>query len=88
MAFETGIPVNITATTQVTPSGSPARIVGFYVNSTTSGTIVFRNGSSSATALGTITPAVGFHGYYATMPSGVHATIANTLDVTIFVQAG
>lgn len=82
-----GRPVNVTASTQLTRLGAPANLVGFYVNSTTAGTIVLRDGNVSGTALsGTITPAVGWHPFPATCLSGIHATIGGTLDVTFFVK--
>lgn len=82
-----GRPVNVTATTQLTRLGAPANLVGFYVNSTTAGTIVLRNGSSSGTAIsGTITPAIGWHAFPAACENGVHATLGGTLNVTFFVK--
>lgn len=62
-------------------------MLGFYVNSTTSGTIVLRNGQTSgATAIGgTITPAIGWNFYPVTCPLGIYATIGGTLDVTFIV---
>jgi len=76
--------VNITSTAAVTTK--PCTMAGFYVNSTTGGTLVFRDGGSGGTVLnGTITPAAGtFHRFPANIGSSLHATIANTLDVTIF----
>jgi hypothetical protein len=87
---QAGTPINLTGTASI--SVASGNLLGFYVNSTTSGTIVFRsgsNGTSAGTAIsGTITPAIGFHRFPAYCPSGAHATIANTLDVTIFFAAG
>lgn len=82
--FEAGNYSNITATAQVTTKSGV--LLGFYVNSTTTGTIVFRDGGASGTVMsGTITPAIGFHRFPSGFgASGLHATIANTLDVTIF----
>ena len=87
---ESGTPINITGTNTVSiASGS---LLGFYVNSTTGGTLVLRigsNGTSAGTAIsGTITPGIGWHSYPAYCPSGLHATIANTLDVTFSFAAG
>ena len=74
-ASEFGTAYNITATAGVT--SQPGRLLGFYVNSTSSGTIVFRDGGASGRTLsGTITPAVGFHRFPAAVAEGVHATIA------------
>ena len=80
--FESGQYKNMTATASV--NTMPGTLLGFYVNSTTGGTIVLKDGGSSGTVIsGTITPAIGWHrypvGYGA---SGLHATIANTIDVT------
>lgn len=89
-SVESGTPKNITGTGTV--SIASCNLFGFYVNSTTAGTLVLRVGSDGAatgTAIsGTITPAIGFHRYPAYCPSGLHATIANTLDVTLFFAAG
>ncbi len=82
--LEVGTSVNLSASGQIGPVGQPVQIIGFYVNSTSSGTIVFKNTGSSGVALGgTITPAIGWHRYPADCPNGAYATIANTLDVTI-----
>lgn len=84
---EIGNPVNITATGNVTTRDCV--LIGFYVNSTSSGTLVLRKGGASGTVLnGTITPAIGFHRFPASCPGGLHATIASTLDVTFFVVEG
>ncbi len=87
---ESGTPINITGTGTV--SKVDGTLLGFYVNNTTSGTLVLRVGSagtSSGTAIsGTITPAIGFNRYPAYCPGGLHATIANTLDVTFSFAAG
>ena len=87
--FEGGNYKNITGTGAVTASGGA--LLGFYVNSTTNGTLVLRDGGSGGTVMcGTITPAIGFHRFPAGFGnSGLYATIANTLDVTFFyVPAG
>jgi hypothetical protein len=97
---EIGVPVNLTASGQVAggsamtnmanPLGDTARpgaILGFYVNSTSSGTLVLRNGTSgSAPAIGgTITPAIGWNYYPVVCANGIYATIGATLDVTFIV---
>ncbi len=72
---------NITSTTALTTV--PTILTGFYVNSTTSGTIVLKDGGSSGTVVsGTITPAIGWHFFPASFKTSLHATIANTIDVT------
>ena len=74
---------NVTSTTAITTI--PAILTGFYVNNTTGGTLVLRDGGPSGTGTtvsGTITPAIGWHFFPASFPKSIHATIANTLDVT------
>lgn len=86
-SVESGTPINLTSSGAV--SLAPGTLLGFYVNSTTTGTIVLRNGGSAGAAIsGTITPAIGFHRFPAYCTSGCYATIANTLDVTLFFAAG
>ena len=87
-AVESGTPVNRTDTGSV--SLVPGNLLGFYVNSTSSGTIVIGDGSGAAgTAIsGTITPAIGFHRFPAYCRSGCYVTIANTLNVTLMFAAG
>jgi hypothetical protein len=86
-SVESGTPINRTSTGNVSlASGS---LLGFYVNSTTSGTVVFRVGGSAGTVVsGTITPGIGFHRYPMYCPSGLHVTVANTLDATFMFAAG
>ena len=85
---EVGAYKNITATGDVTTG--PCQLLGFYVNSTTSGTLVLRDGGASGTVMsGTITPAIGFHPFPANVGTSLHATIAGTaLDVTFFFASG
>ena len=87
---ESGTPLNLTGTGNI--SLASGNLLGFYVNNTSSGTLVLRvgaDGAASGTAIsGTITPAIGWHRYPAYCPSGLHATIANTLDVTFSFAAG
>lgn len=83
-----GNPVNITGTGNVAgvASGPQVQLIGFYVNNTSSGTLVLKKGGSGGTAIsGTITPAIGYHAFPANVEAPLHATIANTLDVTFFV---
>lgn len=73
---------NITSTTAVTTK--PTVLTGFYVNSTTAGTLVFRDGGASGTTVsGTITPAIGWHFFPFAFASSLHVTVANTIDVTL-----
>ena len=87
-SVEAGTPVNRTDTGSV--SLAPGNLFGFYVNSTTGGTIIIGDGSNEAgTAIsGTITPAIGFHRFPAYCTEGCYVTIANTLNVTLFFAAG
>lgn len=80
---EVGFPKNISSTGDVTNASS--QLLGFYVNSTTAGTLVLRAGGSGGTQIsGTITPAIGYHRFPANVKGILHATIANTLNVTFF----
>lgn len=88
--IEAGTAFNLTATGNVGAASVDSRLIGFYVNSTNVGTLVLRRGGSGGTVLsGTITPAIGFHRFPASCPSGLHATIGGTaLDVTFFIVSG
>lgn len=78
---------NITATGAV--STGPCQLIGFYVNNTTLGTLVLRNGGASGEVMsGTITPAIGFHRFPANVGVSLYATVGGTLDVTFFFAAG
>lgn len=82
-----GQPVNLTSTNAI--SSVPGNLVGFYVNSTSSGTIVLRDGGASGAAItGTITPDDGWHPFPASFSTSAHATIANTLNVTFIFAPG
>ena len=86
---ESGTPINLTDDGVV--SVAPGTLLGFYVNSTNAGTIIVRNGSTSAgTAVtGTITPAIGYHALNMYLTGGCYVTIGGTaLDVTLFFAAG
>lgn len=89
LTLEVGETFNITATGNVGGAGRDGCLIGFYVNSTTAGTLVLRKGGSGGTVMsGTITPAIGFHPFPATCPGGLHATVGGTLDVTLFYVSG
>lgn len=79
-----GNPKNLTATANINPSNGG--MLGFYVNSTTAGTIQFYDSATTTTATpltGIITPAIG----WATLPiaytGGLYAVISGTLNVTV-----
>lgn len=83
---EAGMYVNLSATAAI--SSKPCYMLGFYVNSTSSGTLVLKDGGASGTLVcNTITPAIGFHRLPATFITSAHATIGSTLDVTFFIVA-
>lgn len=87
--LESGETFNLTATGNVGAAGRDSTLLGFYVNSTTAGTVVLRKGGSGGTVMtGTITPAIGFHCFPANCPGGLHATIGGTLDVTFIIVPG
>ncbi len=85
-----GTPVNLSSSGAI--SLCPGAILGFYVNSTSGGTLVITDGGSGGTAItGTITPAAGWHRFPAaiTSSSGAYATIAvAALNVTFIFAAG
>jgi hypothetical protein len=84
---EVGAYKNMTATGDVTTG--PCQLIGFFVSTTTSGTVVLKDGGSSGTVIsGTITPATGFHSYPATVGTSLHFTEGGTIDVTFFFAAG
>lgn len=81
---------NMTATGAVTTS--PTAVISFYVNSTSSGVIQFRDGGASGvgTAIGgQITPSIGAHLYPVAVGSGgLHMTlVSGSIDITVFFQS-
>jgi len=84
--IESGYPINLSASGVV--CAKPCTILGFYVNSTSSGTMNLLDGGSSGTALcGTITPAIGFHRFPAMCGSAAYfKKVSGTIDVTVFFQ--
>lgn len=64
-------------------------ILGFYVASTSSGTIKLTNitaGAAGSTIfVNTITPAIGWHNMPMTGTGGLWATLGGTIDVTFIV---
>ena len=81
---QAGTPINLTTSGAV--SLAPGSLIGYHVNSTSGGTIVFRDGGSGGTAVsGTITPSAGFNAFPATFTSSCYATISGTIDVTFFM---
>ena len=80
-----GKAINLTATTASVTAG-PCQLLGFYVNSTTSGTLILDDGGTALD--GTITPAIGFHEFCADIGNKLGVTVGNTINVTFFVAAG
>jgi hypothetical protein len=81
-----GTPVNLTVTAQL--YATPCQLLGFYVNSTTAGTIILYDHPSSASnaITGTITPAIGWNAFPADLGQGLRAVIGGTLNVTFLIQ--
>jgi hypothetical protein len=66
-----------------TVKSAEGRLLGFYVASTSSGTLVLKDGGASGTALtGTITPAVGWHALPLSYGTDLHVTVSGTISVT------
>lgn len=85
---ENGSAKNVTATGAITPGA--CQMIGFYVNSTNAGVINFKDGGSGGTALcGSITPAIGFHRFPATVGTSLYLTlVSGTIDMTVFFATG
>ncbi len=81
---ECGAMKNLTGTGDV--SKGPCQLLGFYVNSTSSGTVILDDGGTAVS--GTITPAIGFHRFPGTFGAKCTATIGGTLNVTFFFSTG
>lgn len=79
-----GAPILLTGTGNV--SLAPGNLLGFYVNSTSSGTVVIADGGTAIS--GTITPAVGWQAFPAYCRTNCTVTIGATLNVTFFFAAG
>lgn len=90
--IQSGTPVLLAATGII--SEAAGSLIGFYVNSTSSGTIVLNIGGASGattggTAIsGTITPAIGWHTFAADTPNRMYATLGGTISVTFSFAAG
>ena len=82
--LEVGSYTNLTATANV--KSSSGAMIGFYVNSTTVGTIQFYDSASTTTTVpisGLITPAIGMNYFPVAFANGLYAVIGGTLNVTI-----
>lgn len=77
-----GFPINLSATGQVI--AVPGQLLGFYVNSTTAGTIIIYDAlTATAPISGTITPALGWNAFPSIHLIGIFVTLA-TINVTFF----
>lgn len=79
-----GVYKHLTATANV--KASQGALLGFYVNSTTTGTIQFYDDAATGTTTaitGAITPAIGWNALPVSFANGLYAVIGATLDVTI-----
>lgn len=75
---------NTTASVNVSPRAGA--LLGFYVNSTSSGTIALYDSATTTTTIpitGTITPAIGWHPLPASFVNGLYAVVGATLNVTL-----
>jgi hypothetical protein len=80
--MEFGQPVTITGTGPISPRGG--KLIGFYVNSTTAGTIALADASGAIG--GTITPAVGWHFYPAGYVGSLSVVVGGTINVTFLIK--
>lgn len=83
-----GAPINLTGSGAI--SAAPGSLVGFYVNSTSSGVINFLDGGASGTTVtGSITPAIGFHPLPAYFTTSCYMTlVSGSINVTAFFAVG
>ncbi len=77
-----GQPVTLTSTGTISPR--QGMLTGFYVNSTSAGTIALSDAGGAIG--GTITPAVGWHFYPIGFQGTLSAVIGGTINVTFIVQ--
>jgi len=86
MVNQAGVAKNLSASGAV--SLTPCSVIGYHVNSTSGGTLIFKDGGASGTAYNAaVTPLVGFTAFPATFQTSCYLTISGTIDVTVFVQA-
>lgn len=82
--IDSGNPTRLTATANVKSSSGNMR--GFYVSSTTAGTIQFYDSSGTTTTTpvtGLIIPAIGWNTLPVGFGAGIYVVIGSTLDVTV-----
>ena len=82
-----GFSTRINSATSTELKKGAGELVGFYVTSTSSGTITFYDDNdgtcSSGQKTGTITPAVGWHFLPLPFSTAICALTASTIDVTV-----
>jgi hypothetical protein len=81
--LQTGAYKNVTATGNISPTHGA--LIGFYVNSTTDGTVQLYDSATTeddVAITGEIKPAAGWHALPVTVGSGIYAVITGTIDVT------
>ncbi len=85
---ESGTPILLTDSGA--GSACAGSLLGFYVNSTSSGVINFKDGGSGGPTLtGSITPAIGFHRLPIYFTSSCYMTkVSGSINVTLFFAAG
>jgi hypothetical protein len=74
---------NATASGNISPR--QGALLGFYVNSTSAGTVAFYDSATTTTTIpitGTITPAIGWHTLPTAFVNGLYAVVGGTLNVT------
>lgn len=75
------------SSTNASCSAGACQMIGFYVNSTSGGTLVLDDGGTAMS--GTITPAIGFHRFCPNVGTKLGATIAvAALNITLFFASG
>lgn len=70
-------------------SANPARMAGFYVANTSSGTLVLWDNAAAASGTqiaGTITPSIGWNPFPIDLRNGLYATFGGTLDATFVFE--
>lgn len=79
--------IRLTASAQLKANGG--RLAGFYVASTTAGTLtLYDNTAATGQQIsGLITPAVGWHWFPVRFSHGCYAEIGGALDVTFIVES-
>lgn len=82
-AIPSGNPKNLTASAVVKQTSGA--LEGFFVNSTSTGTIKFYDGQDNTGTVitGTITPSAGWNHLPTNFKNGLYAEIGSTLNVTI-----